>query len=166
MTMQPGKIEFEPIGTIHSPHDQPRGTPIQPSRAGNARGQVEVYEPFAQGLADLEGFERIWLVYFFHRVAKEQLTVTPFLDTRSHGVFATRAPCRPNAIGISCVALLGREGNVLEVEGIDVVNATPLLDIKPYVADFDRFDVTRCGWIDAARAQRDVADDRFERPGG
>jgi tRNA-Thr(GGU) m(6)t(6)A37 methyltransferase TsaA len=155
-------ISFRPIGRIHSPHTQPKGTPIQPIRSGQARGRVEIFEPYVEGLADLEGFERIWLVYWFHLVGQARLTVTPFLDTRSHGVFSTRAPCRPNPIGISCVRLLGREGGMLEVEDIDVVDATPLLDVKPYVHHFDRYDVSRCGWIDAARAQRDLADERFE----
>jgi tRNA-Thr(GGU) m(6)t(6)A37 methyltransferase TsaA len=155
------QMSLEPIGVIRSPHKTPKGTPIQPVRAGQAVGRVEVFQPYLAGLADLEGFERIWLIYRFHRSPGVKLTVTPFLDTREHGVFATRAPCRPNRIGISCVALKRRDGGVLEVEGIDVVDGTPLLDIKPYVRDFDRHDVTRCGWIDAGRASRDVADDRF-----
>ncbi|MFP4356635.1 MAG: tRNA (N6-threonylcarbamoyladenosine(37)-N6)-methyltransferase TrmO [Phycisphaerae bacterium] len=154
-------VELQPIGVIHSGWDQPQGTPIQPRMAEGAGGWVDLFEPYAEGLGDIEGFERIWLIYHFHRTSAMKLTVTPFLDTQSHGVLATRSPARPNGIGMSCVRLVACNGRRLELADVDIVDGTPLLDIKPYVPKFDRFDVDRCGWIDAARASRSLADDRF-----
>jgi tRNA-Thr(GGU) m(6)t(6)A37 methyltransferase TsaA len=152
---------FVPIGTIHSPFSQPAGTPIQPSRAGGARGVARIYEPFRQGLRDLEGFERIWLVYYFHEAPPGQLLVRPFLDKTPRGVFATRAPARPIPLGMSAVRLLGVQEACLEVEDIDVVDGTPLLDIKPYVPEFDSYPDSKAGWFDESRSQRQCADDRF-----
>jgi tRNA-Thr(GGU) m(6)t(6)A37 methyltransferase TsaA len=154
-------VRVEPIGTIHSEWTDPKGVPIQPRMAEGAKGHVEVFDPYVEGLADIEGFERIWLLYHFHRAGPMRLTVTPFLDTNAHGVFATRAPVRPNGIGISCVRLIGRDGGRLELADVDILDGTPLLDIKPYVPRFDVFQVDRAGWIDAGRADRTRADDRF-----
>jgi tRNA-Thr(GGU) m(6)t(6)A37 methyltransferase TsaA len=162
-------MELQPIGTIHSPFREAQGTPIQPRAAKGARGTVEVFEPFAAGLRDLDGFERVWLLYQFDRAAPTKLVVTPFLDSEPRGVFATRAPCRPNRIGMSSVRLLAVRGNVLEVEDLDVLDGTPLLDLKPYVPQFDCYEAARCGWLDAPLRSRDgeraVADDRFCRKG-
>ncbi len=133
------------IGEIHSPFNDKRGTPIQPSRS-TARGQVEVYPAYADGLRDLEGFSHIILLYVFHRSEDYTLRVKPFLDDQEHGLFATRYPSRPNPIGISVVRLLAVHYNVLEIESVDVLDGTPLLDIKPYVPDFDVQTGVRTGW--------------------
>ena len=155
-------VEYEPIGVIHSPHQEAAGTPIQPSRAEGVFGTVEVYPDFAPGLADLDGFSHVILLCHLHRAKPPELRVIPYLDTVPRGLFATRAPSRPNPIGLSVVRLIGIEGNVLSIEGIDMLNDTPVLDIKPYVGDFDRPEDVRYGWLAEARKREAVADDRFE----
>jgi tRNA-Thr(GGU) m(6)t(6)A37 methyltransferase TsaA len=160
------EVRFKTIGKIRTPFREPAGTPIQPSRAGGARGTVEVFDEYADGLKDLEGFERIWLIYWLDRAPEPRLLVTPFLDNCERGVFATRAPARPNAIGMSAVRLLRIMGNTLEVADIDIVDGTPLLDIKPYVAEFDCHAVKKSGWFDQAAGERSVADGRFDQKQG
>ena len=149
-----------PIGRIHSPHREAKGTPIQPRWADAVKGTVEVFQEHVPGLRDLEGFDRIWLLYWFDRVTGPQLEVVPYRDTQTRGVFATRAPCRPNPIGLSCVRLLRIEEAVLEVADLDVLDGTPLLDIKPYIPDCDVFSVKRVGWWSCAACQPS-ADHRF-----
>lgn len=155
-------MRVKPMGIVHSPFKKAKGTPIQPVKAKHARGTVTVFEEFEDGLKDLEGFERIWLIYWFHRSARTRLRITPFLDDQERGLFATRAPTRPNPIGMSSVRLLGVEGNVLKVADLDILDGTPLLDIKPYAPAFDCFKVRRSGWLDRAGKNRRVADSRFE----
>lgn len=155
------KIEYRPIGVVHSPFEDVDGAPIQPSRAKNARGTVEVFDEYVEGLSDLDGFSHIVLLCHLHRSRGYRLKVVPFLDTQLRGLFATRAPCRPNPIGLSVVRLLEIEGSVLSIEGVDLVEGTPVLDIKPYVGEFDDRSDTRAGWLEAARKQTEVADDRF-----
>lgn len=155
-------LSFEPIGIIRTPHTAPAGTPIQPRFAAGVEGTVEVYDSFAEGLADLDGFDRIWLVYWFDRVGQPQLRVTPFMDDQPRGLFATRAPCRPNPIGISCVRLLEVSGSKLRVADVDMLDHTPLLDIKPYAPRFDHYDVVRSGWLDHASPGRTRANGRFD----
>ena len=140
-------MEFmmKPIGVIHSPFTDKAQTPIQPTRS-QAVGWVEVYPEFAEGLRGLEGFSHIILLYAFHQSNGYTLQVQPFLDDRLHGLFATRYPCRPNPIGLSIVRLLARRENILEIEGVDMLNGTPLLDIKPYVPDFDVRTEVKTGW--------------------
>jgi tRNA-Thr(GGU) m(6)t(6)A37 methyltransferase TsaA len=140
-------MEFimRPIGEIHSPFADKRKTPIQPSRS-TARGQVEVYPAYVDGLRDLDGFSHIILLYAFHQSNDYTLSVKPFLDDRERGLFATRYPARPNPIGLSIVQLLAVHDHVLEIEGVDVLDGTPLLDIKPYVPDFDAQTDVRTGW--------------------
>ena len=142
-------MEFvmRPIGVIHSPFQEKEQTPIQPSHS-QAQGRVEVYPEFAAGLEDIEGFSHIILLYVFHQSSGFTLQVKPFLDDRLHGLFATRYPRRPNPIGISVVRLARREGNILQIEGVDVLDGTPLLDIKPYVSEFDLRPATRSGWLE------------------
>ncbi|MCG6955330.1 MAG: tRNA (N6-threonylcarbamoyladenosine(37)-N6)-methyltransferase TrmO [Gemmatimonadetes bacterium] len=158
-------IRYDPIGIIHSPFRDPMGTPIQPTAAEGIIGVVEVFPPFTRGLKDLDGFSHVVLLYHFHRAGAVALEVTPFLDDESHGVFATRAPSRPNAIGMSVVRLLGTEGGNLQVEDLDVLDGTPLLDIKPYVPQFDARRKTRIGWLKRrSRPIRSTRDDgRFGR---
>ena len=126
---------------------------------------MEVFEPFIAGLKDLDGFERIWLLYWLDRAPGARMTVVPFRDTVERGLFATRAPCRPNPIGLSPVRLLGVEGGVLRVSELDILDGAPLLDIKPYSPRFDCFPGIRGGWLDGG-GERMVADDRFgsEKP--
>jgi tRNA-Thr(GGU) m(6)t(6)A37 methyltransferase TsaA len=150
-------ITYRPIGTIHSGHTDPEATPIQPAYARGERGRVEVLPRYADGLRDLDGFSHLYLIYHLHEADRPQLLVRPFLQDLERGVFATRAPCRPNPIGISIVRLLRRRGNILEVEDLDVLDGTPLLDIKPYAARFDRIDASQDGWhsqVDEETARR------------
>jgi tRNA-Thr(GGU) m(6)t(6)A37 methyltransferase TsaA len=139
--------QVHPIGIIHSPFTDKSLTPIQASRS-DATGFVEIYPDFAEGLQDLEGFSHIILLYFFHESTDFSLIVKPFLDDQLHGVFATRYPARPNQIGLSIVKLTSQIGSILQVEGVDMLDGTPLLDIKPYVAEFDLRTGTRHGWYD------------------
>jgi tRNA-Thr(GGU) m(6)t(6)A37 methyltransferase TsaA len=149
-------FSYRAIGIIHSGHVAPENTPIQPVFAQGCAGQVEVFPEFAEGLRDIEGFSHLYLIYHLDRAPAAKLTVKPFLQDVERGVFATRALCRPNAIGLSIVELLRREGNTLYLDGMDILDGTPLLDIKPYTARFDRIESTRNGWqdgIDEATAQ-------------
>ena len=156
------KFDFAPIGIIHSPYAEPAGVPIQGVFAGGAEGTVELLPGFAAGLADLDGFSHIILLYCFHRSKGCTLTCKPFLDTQERGVFATRAPRRPNPSGMSGVRLLGIEGCVLRIGDVDIVDGTPLLDIKPYLPDFDVRVEVRSGWYESARnKQQTVSDGRF-----
>ncbi len=140
-------MEFmmKPIGVIHSPFIDKGQTPIQASRS-QAIGQVEVYPEFAEGLQDVEGFSHLILLYVFHRSPEYTLRVKPFLDDEWRGLFATRYPARPNPLGLSVVRLLERRDNVLEIEGVDVLDGTPLLDIKPYMPEFDVRTGVHTGW--------------------
>jgi tRNA-Thr(GGU) m(6)t(6)A37 methyltransferase TsaA len=154
-------LSYTAIGTIHSPFTGQAGTPIQPAHAGKARGRVVVLPAFVEALVDLEGFERVWLLYHFDRTRPFRPRVVPYLDDRPRGLFATRAPARPNPIGMSVVALVALSGDTLEVEGIDVLDGTPLLDIKPYVPDFDAHPGARAGWYTESRGGSHEADERF-----
>jgi tRNA-Thr(GGU) m(6)t(6)A37 methyltransferase TsaA len=151
------------IGKVHSPFLQAAGTPIQSAMAQGVEGSVEVFPEFVPGLQDLEGFERLWLLYWFDRATPAQLAVKPFLDQQEHGVFATRSPCRPNPIGLSCVRLVGIEGGRLRIMDVDILDGTPLVDIKPYVPQFDCFEGSRAGWLQNKGGQGVLADNRFER---
>jgi tRNA-Thr(GGU) m(6)t(6)A37 methyltransferase TsaA len=142
------EVTYKPIGVVHSPFKQPRGTPIQPAGAEGTAGTVEVLPEYADGLQDLDGFSHIILIYHFHLSGRPSLRVKPFMDDEAHGVFAMRAPSRPNPIGISVVRLVRVEGNVLHVQDVDIVDGTPVLDIKPYVPEFDIRDVERTGWLE------------------
>jgi tRNA-Thr(GGU) m(6)t(6)A37 methyltransferase TsaA len=136
---------LHPIGVIHSPFTDKSQTPIQATRS-QAIGRVEVYPEFIEGLDGLEGFSHIFLIYAFHKSKGYSLQVQPFLDDRNHGLFATRHPCRPNPIGLSVVRLLAKRNHILKVEGVDVLDGTPLFDIKPYVTDFDVRTEVKTGW--------------------
>jgi tRNA-Thr(GGU) m(6)t(6)A37 methyltransferase TsaA len=141
-------LTYQPIGIIHSEHTIAEKTPIQSVYAKGCKGQAEIFPEFAAGLRDLEGFSHIYLIYHFHQSAQVKLIVKPFLQDIERGVFATRAPCRPNAIGLSVVELLGCEENILHLDGLDILDGTPLLDIKPYTAKFDLHHVKKNGWQD------------------
>lgn len=141
-------IIFTPIGTILTPFQEPRGTPIQPRAARGVAGTVALFPEFAAGLQDLDGFSHIFLIYHFHLSKAFSLKVKPFLDDEKRGVFATRAPARPNPIGVSLVRLAKVEGDNLQVLDVDMVNGTPLLDIKPFVPEFDVGPQARVGWLE------------------
>ena len=158
------KFEFEPIGVIRTPFKDLQDMPIQPASEASAPGSVEIFPDFVDGLKDLEGFSRVILLYHFHQVHRLTLTVTPFLDSEPHGIFATRAPTRPNPIGLSIVKLLRIEGNTLHVENVDILDGTPLLDLKPYIPEFDWQPEARIGWLEQAKGRIRTArsDDRFK----
>lgn len=157
------QLTYRAIGTIHSPFTQVEGMPIQPSGATGVRGTLDVLPEYTPGLKDLSGFSHIILLYHFHRASAARLVVTPFLDSAPHGLFATRAPTRPNPIGLSVVRLLSVGGGTVQVEDVDVLDGTPLLDIKPYVPEFDGHPDACIGWLEAARGQARArrADARF-----
>ncbi len=146
MRVRECEFTVRPIGVIYTPFTDPPGMPIQASRS-EAAGRVDVYAEYVPGLVDLDGFSHIILVYWFHRAAGFSLAARPFLDAQSHGVFAVRYPTRPNPIGLSVVELTAVEGSVLNVRGVDMLNETPLLDIKPFVPAFDHREGARVGWL-------------------
>lgn len=157
-------IQYKPIGLIHSPYKNTKGMPIQPSGAMGVKGTVEIEPEYIDGLQDIEGFSHIILLYHFHLAQGYSLKVTPFLDHNQHGVFATRAPKRPNSIGLSIVKLVDVEDNILHIEDVDIVDKTPLLDIKPYVPFFDYRNTKKVGWLTEVMLRSIItkADDRFE----
>lgn len=148
-----GSLSVCPIGIIHTPHARPEETPIQPVFAEGVQGRAEIFPDHSDGLQDLDGFSHVWLLYWFHRAGAPRLTVQPFLQDSEHGVFATRAPTRPNPIGLSLVRLVRREGCVLHFEDVDMLDGTPLLDIKPYVPRFDCRANVRTGWLESVDDQ-------------
>ena len=142
------KITYTPIGTIFSEHTIPAKTPIQPVFARDCPGRAEILPEYGEGLRDLDGFSHIYLICHFDRVQAVRLTVKPFMQDVERGLFATRAPCRPNPIGLSVVRLLKIEGLILHLADVDILNETPLLDIKPYTSKFDRLTTSCNGWQD------------------
>ncbi|MGM0416031.1 MAG: tRNA (N6-threonylcarbamoyladenosine(37)-N6)-methyltransferase TrmO [Thermodesulfobacteriota bacterium] len=142
-------MDIHAIGSIQSPFNAIEDMPIQPSGAAGVRGRIEILPEYIEGLADLDGFSHIIVLYHFSRVSRTELTVTPFLDPAPRGVFATRAPTRPNHIGLSVVKLLNVNDGSLEIEHVDILNGTPVLDIKPYVPAFDHPEgPVRVGWLE------------------
>ena len=157
------KIELTSIGIIHSPFKEPENMPIQPAGARGVKGSVEVFEDFQPGLQDLDGFSHIILLYYFHRSQGFRLKVVPYMDSVQRGLFATRAPKRPNPIGLSVVRLDGIEDGILHIRNVDILDNTPLLDIKPYVPEFEVQTEVRTGWLEkvgkTVRSRK--SDDRF-----
>ena len=146
--MSQSNFTFQMIGVIRSEHTEAAQTPIQPAFAEGCPGRAEILPAFAEGLRDVEGFSHLYLLYVFDRAGSASLMLRPFMQDTERGVFATRAPRRPNPIGLSIVRLVRREGNVLHLDGVDMLDGTPLLDIKPYTATFDRIETTSNGWQD------------------
>jgi len=157
--MKRREYSFKQIGIIHTPHRAASETPVQPVFAKEIRGTVEVFPEYIDAMRDLDGFSYIYLFYYFDRTTQTRLKVKPYLDDKIRGVFATRAPHRPNKIGMSVVRLLRMRKNIIEVEDIDILDGTPLLDIKPYIARFDVRRPVRSGWQD------DICDDIAGRRG-
>jgi tRNA-Thr(GGU) m(6)t(6)A37 methyltransferase TsaA len=163
--MSPEPYIVRPIGVIRSPFADRQGMPIQGALKPEALGRAEIFEEFAAGLADIDGFSHLILLYWFHLSAGFDLTVKPFLEDSPRGLFATRAPRRPNPIGLSVVKLVKRERNVLHLAELDVVDKTPLLDVKPLIPEFDFREGVKTGWLGEALARGDrrrhTSDDRF-----
>ncbi|MBN1826037.1 MAG: tRNA (N6-threonylcarbamoyladenosine(37)-N6)-methyltransferase TrmO [Candidatus Eisenbacteria bacterium] len=147
------RVTYESIGVARSPFHTMAETPRQP-RVSDVEGTIEIDEAFAEGLKDIEGFSHIWVIFHAHRADFHQLLVKPYLDDRLRGVFACRAPRRPNPIGLSLLRLLGREGSVLRVSGMDLLDGTPILDIKPHVPEFDHEAGARIGWLEGKEIER------------
>lgn len=156
-------ITLEPIGHIRSPFTALENMPIQPAGAKAIIGTLEILPQYTEGLADLGGFSHLYLLYHFHRARRTALSVIPFLDKVERGVFATRSPLRPNHLGISIVELLEVRGNEVRVRGVDILDNTPLLDIKPYIESFDQVGNSTSGWMKAGRREvaEKLSDDRF-----
>ncbi len=156
-------VLFSPVGVVHSPHKELYGMPVQPPSAAGIAGEIEIFPEFAEGLLDIEGFSRIMVFYHLHRSAGPLLSAIPFLDTVPHGVFASRIPRRPNPLGFSVVRLLSRDRNILKIADVDILDGTPVLDIKPYVPEFDSYPNESSGWfagkLDDMSSKR--SDDRF-----
>lgn len=158
------KISYNPIGYFKTPFTEIKGMPIQPVGATGVEGSIEVLPEYRDGLKDLEGFSHVFVLYHLHEIEGYDLTVKPFLDNERHGIFATRSPKRPNPIGLSVMRLKGVTDNSVLLEGIDVLDRTPVIDIKPYVADFDCCDADRFGWFEggkSAKAKHHRSDERF-----
>lgn len=160
------EITFKPIGIIHSPFKEPVGIPIQPAGAKGIKGNIEIFEEFKEGLKDLDGFSHIVLLFHFHLSKNFNLLVYPYMEDKIRGVFATRAPRRPNQIGMSIVRLEKVEDNILHISNVDIIDGTPLLDIKPFVSKFDCFDINeneKVGWLKkrVKRVDEHRSDERF-----
>ncbi len=162
--MEPPLLQYRPIGVVRSPFLAQAGTPVQ-AVYSEAEGVVELWPEYADALEDLAGFERVLLLYHLDRAPPFRSRVVPYLERggQTRGLFATRSPPRPNPIGLSVLRLLGVSGSCLRVAGLDVLDQTPVLDVKPYVPTFDAFPESRAGWFDAVDKQRTEADDRFAR---
>ena len=150
-------IEYRPIGVVHSPFSETKDAPTQPKRAKGVRGTVEIFPEFVDGLSDLEGFSHIVLLCHLHLSTGFRLKVVPYLDTEVRGVFATRSPSRPNPIGLSVVTLVEVKDNTLFVEDIDLLEGTPVIDIKPYVGELEAHNGVRRGWLDTVKERADPA---------
>jgi tRNA-Thr(GGU) m(6)t(6)A37 methyltransferase TsaA len=157
------EIKYKPIGVVHSQFKEPKGTPIQPAGAKNIDGTVELFPKYVEGLKDLGGFSHIILIYHFHLSKEMSLKVKPYMDSEVHGVFAMRGPSRPNPVGISVVRLIRIEDNILHIQEVDIVDGTPLLDIKPYVSEFDIRKVEKIGWLEnnVHKLSKTKDDERF-----
>jgi tRNA (adenine37-N6)-methyltransferase len=159
------KIIITPIGVIHTPFHNVENMPIQPIAADGIKGYIELDIEYVKGLKDLEGFSHIILIYRFHKISSYELEVVPFMDTEKHGIFSTKAPKRPNAIGISTVKLLSIEGNILQIEQVDILDGTPLIDIKPFYPRYDNRDNVTIGWLERNKdipLEKLRADERFK----
>jgi len=161
--MEENKLTYSQIGIIHSPHKSIEGIPIQPVGAKGIKAEIEIYKEFQEGLKDLEGFSHIIVLYDFHKSKGFELLVKPFLDDEKHGVFATRAPKRPNSIGLSVLKLNKIVKNILFIENVDILDGTPVLDIKPYTSRFDFVMDERNGWIEKGldKSADKKSDNRF-----
>ncbi len=159
------EIIVKPIGTIYSPLKEPKGAPIQPVGATGIKGHIELKPEYINGLKDLDGFSHIILLYYFHKASDGPMIVTPYMEDKPRGIFSVRMPGRPNHIGISVVRLLNIEGAILHIENVDILDGTPLLDIKPYVTTFDIYKTEKEGWLSniSRRAEEKKCDGRITK---
>ncbi len=159
-------ISISPIGIIKTPFNELEGMPVQPSGAADIKGTIIINTEYQQGLSDLEGFSHIILLFYLHRSKGYNLMVKPFMDDKKRGVFSTRAPRRPNPIGLSIVELVEIKENIITIKGIDMLNNTPLIDIKPYIPKFDEKKSASAGWAEARQQKADFlkSDSRFIKP--
>lgn len=157
-------IQFKAIGRVYSRFTEQKGTPIQGRMAPEEKAEIEIFSDYVDGIKDLDGFSHIFVFFKFNGKLEKKLLVKPYLDTKEHGIFATRSPMRPNPLGMTIVKLDRIEGNRLFVSGVDILNNSLVIDLKPYVPDFDYFQTEKIGWYAAnkARAEKVLADDRFE----
>ena len=142
------EIRLKPIGIIHTPYKEPKGMPIQGKFEKDMRGTIRLFPKYQAGLKDIEGFSHLILIYYFNRLTEERIVGMPFLEDKEHGIFAMRSPYRPNHIGFSIVKLEEEKDNVITFSEVDILDGTPLLDIKPYVKHFDSRHNVKNGWID------------------
>ncbi|WP_300670363.1 tRNA (N6-threonylcarbamoyladenosine(37)-N6)-methyltransferase TrmO [Desulfoluna sp.] len=156
-------MEIHPIGTLHTPHTQLEAMPIQPKGALEIKGQALLHPEYIEGLNDLDGFSHIYLIYHFHKTTRTELTVVPFMDTETRGVFSTRSPLRPTHIGMSIVRITKVTKDTLHFTGADMLDGTPLLDIKPYIENFDHIEESTSGWMTADKktVSEKRSDNRF-----
>lgn len=158
-------IVINPIGIIHTPHRDVKNMPIQPMAAAGMKGSIELLPEYVDGLKDIEGFSHLTLLYRFHKIQGFKLRVIPFMDTEEHGIFACRTPVRPNAIGLSTVKFLGVEGNVIHIEDVDMLEGTPLIDIKPFYPRYDNRSDVSIGWLEKNKdlpLDKLLSDERFK----
>ena len=160
------KFELKQIATVHSPFCNLVNMPVQPKGARETYATIEFDPIYEEGLKDLDGFSHVYLIYYFHEVETPKLSVVPFNDKTDtpRGVFSTRTPMHPNSLGLSVVELVAVEGNVVTIKGVDILDGTPLLDIKPYIENFDKVEgEVRSGWMKASldEVSRKKSDDRF-----
>ena len=158
-------IIIKPIGVIHTPHTDVKDMPIQPIAAEGIKGYIELLPEFLAGLKDIEGFSHLTLFYHFHKINGYELVVTPFMDTEKRGIFATKAPKRPNAIGLSTVKLIAVDGNILHIEQVDMLDGTPLIDIKPFYPRYDNRENVEIGWLEKNKdlpLEKLRSDERFK----
>ena len=158
------QINFTPIGFIHSPFTQIHNMPVQPAAAKGVKGSIIINEEYVDGLSDLEGFSHIYLLYYLHLSKSYELKVIPFLDNQQRGVFSTRAPKRPNPIGLSVVKLIKIKFNIIEVENVDMIDGTPVLDIKPYIPEMEGVVDYEIGWLsdNKEKIRSQLSDKRFD----
>lgn len=159
-------IVYQPVGVVHSPYKTPEGTPIQSGAAEKSPcATIEIFPEYADGLKDIDGFSHIYVLFHLHLAKSKSLHVIPFLDTETHGIFATRSPGRPNPIGLSVVCLDKVEGNILHIRNLDILDGSPVLDVKPYIPQFDVFETTQNGWLGKnVHKMKNVLDDgRFSK---
>ena len=154
-------MEFQPVGVVISPHKNRSGMPIQPTFAKGCRGKIIIDKKYTEGLKDLDGFSHIIVIFHLHQSSGYKLSVVPYLDNTPHGLFATRTPNRPNPVGLSVVKLIEVKGNELIIENIDMLDGTPVIDIKPYIPDFDEATEVKTGWYKNASGDKGISDNRF-----
>jgi tRNA-Thr(GGU) m(6)t(6)A37 methyltransferase TsaA len=156
-------MNIEPIGVIRTPFKKLEQMPIQPNGAKSVIATIEIEKEFVPGLKDLEDFSHIYLIYYFHEAVRTELEVIPFMDTQERGVFSTRSPLRPSHMGLSITTVISIDDNIVTIKGIDVLDGTPLIDIKPYIPQFDGVNGVKTGWMNKSKSEVNTArsDDRF-----